>query len=212
MPLTRTFGAEADGELADEVAEGGLADVVGFAAALGDDGVRGTGEHDAGVDSLLGKDLRGLVGEQVVRSDVDFERRGPLRIADDAVGRRRKERGGVDEDVDAAELADGGIERRADRLAIADVDAGPADGLFAADRGCLVGDCLCTLQIAIRNDDVGAACSAARRTTSRPMPLPPPTTRATRRLSSFSGGWRRIFASSSFQYSMRKASLGGSAT
>ena len=51
------------------------------------------------------KIVRGFVGEQVVGGDVDFEREGPLRVGDDAVGRGGEERGGVDEDVDAAELA-----------------------------------------------------------------------------------------------------------
>ena len=43
---------QADGELADEMAERGLADVVGLAAALGDDGVGGAGEDDAGLEAL----------------------------------------------------------------------------------------------------------------------------------------------------------------
>jgi hypothetical protein len=53
-----------------------------------------------------------------------------------------------------------------------------------------------------------AICSA----TSRPMPLAPPTTTTTFRLNSRSGGMRWSLASSSAQYSMRKASECGSAT
>ena len=63
-----------------------------------------------------------LVDEQVVGRDVDLERQGPLRVGDDAVGRGREERGGVDEDVDAAVAEDGRVERGSDRGAIADVD------------------------------------------------------------------------------------------
>ena len=47
---------EADGELADEMAERGLADVVGLGAALGHDGVGGAGEDDAGFDALRVED------------------------------------------------------------------------------------------------------------------------------------------------------------
>ena len=60
MPLTRSFGREADGEFAHEMAECGLRDVVSFGAALGDDGVGGAGEDDAGVDILGVEDVRGL--------------------------------------------------------------------------------------------------------------------------------------------------------
>ena len=56
MPLTRILRRVGDGEFADEVAERGLGDVVGFGAALGDDCVGGTGEDDAGVDALRGED------------------------------------------------------------------------------------------------------------------------------------------------------------
>jgi hypothetical protein len=47
-----------DGELAHQVAERGLADVVGFGAALGDDGVGGAGEDDAAVEPCSLKSLR----------------------------------------------------------------------------------------------------------------------------------------------------------
>ena len=53
---------------------------------------------------------------------------------------------------------------------------------------------------------------ASRSATSRPMPLPPPTTSAIFRLNSRSGGIRCSFASSSAQYSIRNASVRGSAT
>src|SRR6267143_2032533 len=48
-----------------------------------------------------------------------------------------------------------------------------------------------------------APLRANRRTTSRPMPLAPPTTNAILRLNSASGGIRWSLASSSAQYSMR---------
>ena len=53
---------------------------------------------------------------------------------------------------------------------------------------------------------------ASSSATSRPMPLAPPTTTAILRLNSRSGGMRCSLASSSAQYSMRNASLRGSAT
>ncbi len=55
------FGRQRYGQLADEMAEGSLADVVGFAATLGDDGVGGAGQHNTGINSLLGEDLRSLI-------------------------------------------------------------------------------------------------------------------------------------------------------
>src|SRR6185312_845475 len=65
------FGREADGHFADEMADGGLADVVSLAAALGDDGVSGTGEDDGNVEVLVGEDFGGLIDEEMIGRDVD---------------------------------------------------------------------------------------------------------------------------------------------
>ena len=69
--------------------ERGLAHVIGFAAALGDHGVGGTGEDDESVEALLLEELAGFVGEQVVGRDVDVKRGGPHRVGDNTVRRRR---------------------------------------------------------------------------------------------------------------------------
>ena len=78
-------------------------------------------------------------------------------------------------------------ERVIDGSAVADVDRYGYGGFFAAESLGFGGYCFCGFQIFVGDDDVGAAL-AARRTASRPMPLPPPTTRQIWRLSSFSGG------------------------
>ncbi len=75
----------------------------------------------------------------------------------------------------------------------------------------LFGYGLRALRVAIRDDNMRAALSRQQRN----LTANAATTANDQRnpsLNSFSGGWRRIFASSSFQYSMRNASLGGSAT
>ena len=67
------------------------------------------------------------------------------------------------------------------------------------------------LQVAIGDHDVRAAVRCEQHRLPA-YTVPPPTTSKIWRLSSFSGGCRRIFASSSAQYSIRNASDGGSAT
>ena len=140
------------------MAERGLADVVGFGAALGDDGVGGAGEDDAAVDALLLEDGCGFVGEQVVGGDVDLEGDAPERVGDDAVGRGGEDGGGVDEDVEAAELLDGGVEGGLDGVAVADVDGGcsrrlPCRRWLWPRRQ----TALRALGVAVGDDDVGAA-------------------------------------------------------
>ena len=66
-------------------------------------------------------------------------------------------------------------------------------------------------RVAVHADDVRAFLAPAAAATSRPMPLPAPTTAIICRASSFSGGMRWSLASSSSQYSMSKASCSGSA-
>ena len=66
--------------------------------------------------------------------------------------------------------------------------------------------------VLVGDHDVRAALGRAASATSRPMPLPPPTTSAIFRLNSRSAGIRCSFASSSAQYSIRNASVLGSAT
>jgi hypothetical protein len=99
----------------------------------------------------------GLVGEHKVGSDVDLEGEAPHGIGDDAVGRRGEDGGGVDEDVEAAELADGFVQGGADGLAVADVDGDAADGLLAGNGAGLVADGFGGLEVAVGDHDVGAA-------------------------------------------------------
>ena len=58
-----------------------LADVVGFAATLGDYGVRRTGQHDRGVEILITQDAGRFIGQQIICRDIHVERHTPLFVA-----------------------------------------------------------------------------------------------------------------------------------
>ena len=60
MPFTRTFGASETASSRTRWLTRGFADVVGFAAALGHDGIRGTGQHDGSVEILFAQDAAPL--------------------------------------------------------------------------------------------------------------------------------------------------------
>ena len=89
-----------NGKLANQVADGGLADVIRFAAPLRDDRICGTGEHNAGIQTLLAKDTRRLTGEKIIGRHIDFERFPPLRLRSGVVRRRRKKCSCVDEEIE----------------------------------------------------------------------------------------------------------------
>jgi len=91
----------------------------------------------------------------------------------------------VDEDVEAAEAATV-RPGPGDGFAAANVDRGAGGELSRSDGLQLIGYAGGGGFVAVGYNNVGAA-AAASRATSRPMPLAPPTTRAMRRLSSFSG-------------------------
>ena len=77
--------------LADQVADRGLADVIGFTAALGDHCIGGTGQHHRGVQSLFGKYFCRFIHQEMVCRNVQLQGRGPLLICDLAIrgGRER---------------------------------------------------------------------------------------------------------------------------
>ena len=74
MPLTRTRRPEPDRQLADQVVDGRLADVVRLAALLGHDGVGRAREHDRRGQALRLEDRRRLLREHVIAADVDRHR------------------------------------------------------------------------------------------------------------------------------------------
>ncbi len=151
------FRAEADGQFADKMAEGGFADVVGFAAALGDHGVGGAGEHDGTFEILGAKDVCGFGGEQVIRRDVEVERGSPCRIADGAGGRRGEDGGGVDENVESAKGRDGRAHRGMDLIAVADIDGERRYRFFSGDGAQRLRDGFGAGEVAIGEDEVGSA-------------------------------------------------------
>ena len=99
---------QADGEFANQMIERGLADVVGFAAVLGNDGVGGTGKHHGDWKLLIFEDPFRLARQQIISGDVDEERFVPLRFGELAAGPADgKDSGRVDDAIDSAELQNG---------------------------------------------------------------------------------------------------------
>src|ERR1035441_9088362 len=139
------------------MAERGFGDIVRLSAAFGDHRVGRTGEHNTGVDTLRIEDGVRLVGENKVGSDVDLEGEAPHGIGDDAVGRRGEDCGGVDEDVQPAELTDGCVQGGVDGLAVANIDGGEAHGLLAGKGPGLVADAFGALEITVCDHNVSAA-------------------------------------------------------
>ena len=85
----------------------GLADIVRLAAGLRHDRVRRAGEHDRRRQILRAQHAPRLVDQHVVAGDVDGERATPHRLwCAGARLRRRIDGGGIDDDIDAAELED----------------------------------------------------------------------------------------------------------
>ena len=189
-----------------------LAHVVGFAAALGHDGVGGTGQHDRGAEILVAQDARCFISQKIIGGDIHVERHSPLLIADLPVGRGGENGGGVDQYVEATIGGNQVAQALADRLAASNINGYSQAAFFSRDCLALPPATFSAASLSRSAITTCAPRSAASSAASRPMPLPPPTTSTTCRLNSFSGGWRRILASSSCQYSMRNASEGGNAT
>ena len=112
IPLTRTCGPSLIDEFANQVIESRLAGVVGLAAFLGNHSVGGTGKHHGGWQALVFEYPLGLPGKKIIAGDIDEECLCPLCVGEFAVGAGHGiDRGGVDDDVDAAELRDREIRR-----------------------------------------------------------------------------------------------------
>ncbi len=117
MPLTLTCGPKPDRQLANQMIDRGLADVVRLAALLRDDGIGGTGEHDRRRQVLWLEDDSGLLREHVIAGHVDRHRLAPHRFR-----RRRRigrgiDRGGVDHAVEPPNRSVMAPQRVVNRLA-----------------------------------------------------------------------------------------------
>ena len=73
MPFTRTSGASDTASSRMEMTDGGLTDVIRFAAAFCHDGVCRAGQDDARIQTLFKKDTRRLTGEKIIGRHIDFE-------------------------------------------------------------------------------------------------------------------------------------------
>ena len=146
-----------DRQLANQVVDGGLADVVGLAAVLRHDGVRRAGQHDAGGQPLRPEDLVRLLRQHVVAADVDRQRLAPHVFGWRAGSRRGVDGGGVDHDIQAAESEDAGLQRVADAAAAAQIHGDCQRHLDGAGLGGLARRVLSGGQIQIGYHHVGAA-------------------------------------------------------
>ncbi len=148
---------EAQCQLAHEVIDRGLADVVRLAAGLRHQRVRRAGQHDGGRQALRREHFRGLLREHVVRRDVDLQCSRP-----DVFGRGRRIRSrvdgrGVDHDVDAAELPDRFSQRRSDRLPPGQVERRRVDHLRVREFCGVPGGLFRPCRIRVGDHDVAAA-------------------------------------------------------
>src|SRR6516164_11666539 len=106
----------------------GLTGVIGFTSFLRNDRIGGTCEHNRGREILILKNPMGSVGQKIVASDVDEKGLGPLGLGEFAIGARdRIDSGGVDDEVDAAELEYGRAHRFCEALGGTQIDAGAGD-------------------------------------------------------------------------------------
>ena len=105
IPFTRTCGLSLIGKFANQMIQGCLAGVVGFAAFLGDNRVRGTGQHHRRRQVLIFEYPFSLASEKIISGYVDQERLGPLRIGKLSIGSGHGiDRSGINDDVDSAEF------------------------------------------------------------------------------------------------------------
>ena len=81
IPFTRTSGASPIASSRTRWLKRRLAHVVSLAAALGNHRIGRAGEHHVDRQALFLEGLRGFVGQQIIRRDVDIERQRPLRVA-----------------------------------------------------------------------------------------------------------------------------------
>ena len=107
MPFTRTSGPRPDRQLANQVIDRRLADVVRLAARLRHDRVRRAGQHDRRGRFCAFSTFAASCASTKFDGHVDLQRLAPrrLRPASDGSG-VGIDRRGVDDDVEAAELPD----------------------------------------------------------------------------------------------------------